>query len=341
MAVEAGRAPRTSIRQVAERAGVAVSSVSRVLTGHPAVSARMRRRVLDAVEELGYEPDWLAQSMRRGATLTVGFVVGDISNPLFAQIALGAEMSLQRAGYSMLLANSQNRPALDARHIRLFQQRRVDGLLLSVASENHTDTLEALSSFNGPIVLIDRELPPGAAASAALSDHQAGMRAAAEALIGLGHRRLGMISGSVGVRPTREREAALSAVCAEHPGVTTVSRSGSFSPAHGARATAELLDSPEPPTAIIAGGNQILIGVLRELRSRQLSVPADISLITCDEVPLSELYDPPIATIVRDPVRIGQRAAELLLDRLRGEQPHHALLPSMFTPTGSCAAPPS
>ncbi|TDE09861.1 LacI family DNA-binding transcriptional regulator [Jiangella asiatica] len=339
MTVGLGRSQRAGIRQVADRAGVSVSSVSRVLTSHPDVSARMRKRVLEAVEQLGYEPDWLAQSMRRGATLTVGFVVGDISNPLFAQIALGAEVSLQREGYSMLLANSQNQPVLDARHIRLFQQRRVDGLLLSLASENHTETLEALAGLETPIVLIDRDLPPAVAASAVLSDHQSGMRAAAASLIELGHRRIGMITGSIDLRPSREREAALRAVCAEHPEVGAVVRPGSFTAAHGAAATAELLDGADPPTALVAGGNQILIGVLRELRARGLSVPSDISLVSCDEVPLSELYDPPIATIVRDPFRIGQRAAELLLGRLRGDQPHHAVLPSMFAPGRSCGPP--
>ncbi|MGH3385547.1 MAG: LacI family DNA-binding transcriptional regulator, partial [Nocardioidaceae bacterium] len=101
---------RTGIRQVAERAGVAVSSVSRVLSGHPNVSKAMRRRVLLAVADLGYEPDLLAQGLRRGETMTVGFVVGDISNPLLAEIALGAETSLGKLGYSMLLANSQNDP---------------------------------------------------------------------------------------------------------------------------------------------------------------------------------------------------------------------------------------
>lgn len=330
---------RAGIRQVAQRAGVAVSSVSRVLTGHPDVSARMRRRVLEAVEELGYQPDWLAQSMRRGATRTVGFVVGDISNPLFAQIALGAEISLQGENYSMLLANSQNQPTLDARHIRLFQQRRVDGLMLSLASENHSETLDALAGIETPIVVIDRELPPATAASAVLSDHRSGMRAAAEQLIELGHRRIGLISGSVDLRPTREREAALREVCAEHADVSAVCQAGSFSAAHGARSTADLLDSAQPPTALVAGSNQILIGMLRELRSRRLTMPADISVITCDEVPLSELHEPPIATIVRDPVSIGRRAAELLLGRLGGDQPRHVVLPSMFTPSASCGPP--
>jgi LacI family transcriptional regulator, galactose operon repressor len=128
---------RSSMRQVAEMAGVAMSSVSRVLSGHPDVSPAMRERVMEAVERLGYEPDLLAQSLRRKATRSVGFVVGDISNPLLAEITLGAETTLREAGYSMLLTNSENDPALDASHVRLLMQRRVDGLMLSLASEDH------------------------------------------------------------------------------------------------------------------------------------------------------------------------------------------------------------
>ena len=121
----------------------------------------MRDRVLAAVDELGYEPDILAQSLRRKETRTIGFVVGDISNPLFAQIALGAEGTLRENGYSMLLTNSENDPRRDAGHVSLLRQRRVDGLLLSTASEDSPELFAALEGFEGPVVLIDRELPKG------------------------------------------------------------------------------------------------------------------------------------------------------------------------------------
>src|SRR5215207_1686606 len=131
---------RSSMREVADMGGVAMSSVSRVLSGHPDVSPAMRERVMEAVDTLGYQPDMLAQGLRRRSTRSVGFVVGDISNPLLAEIALGAETTLHEAGYSMLLTNSENDPALDAGHVRLLMQRRVDGLMLSLASEDHLET---------------------------------------------------------------------------------------------------------------------------------------------------------------------------------------------------------
>lgn len=332
-------ADRAGMRQVAQRAGVAMSSVSRVLSGHPDVSETMRDRVMTAVEELGYEPNMLAQMLRRGATQTVGFVVGDISNPLLAQIALGAEVALRAAGYAMLLTNSVNDAHLDATHIRLLQQRRVDGLLLSVSDETNTETAEALARSTTPSVLIDRDLPAGGQASAVLSDHAAGITAAVERLVELGHERIALVAGSPHVRPTRERIRALEEAVEAHPGVFAHVRSAAFTEAHGRAATRELLDGRRAPTAIIAGGNQILVGVLAELAACKVRIPRDISLITCDDVPLAKFFTPPLAMIIRDPYEMGSVAARLLLDRLGGGGPETVTLPATFVTGASCAAP--
>jgi LacI family transcriptional regulator len=327
------------MRQVADRAGVAMSSVSRVLSNHPDVSDTMRDRVMAAVEELSYEPNMLGQMLRRGATQTIGFVVGDISNPLLAQIALGAEVALTAAGYAMLLTNSVNDPTLDATHIKLFHQRQVDGLLLSVADETNRDTILALDRAPTPCVLIDRDLDLEQPASAVVSDHLFGITKAVEHLVSLGHRRIALIGGSPHVRPTRERAAAIEEATAAHRGVICQVRAGAFTETHGAAATRDLLDTRRPPTAIIAGGNQILVGVLRELNSRSLSIPTDLSIVTCDDVPLAEFLSPALATIRRDPTAMGSVAAQLLLARLGGGAPETTMLPTLFSPAGSCAPP--
>lgn len=333
-------ADRAGMREVADRAGVAMSSVSRVLSGHPDVSSAMRNRVMAAVKELGYEPNMLAQQLRRGATRTVGFVVGDISNPLLAQIALGAEVALRATGYAMLLTNSVNEANLDATHIRLLQQRRVDGFLLSVSDETNEQTLDALSRTSTPSVLIDRDLRTERAASAVLSDHAAGIGDAVRRLVQLGHERIALVAGSPHVRPTRERINALEEAVEAHPGVFAHVRSGAFSETHGSAATRELLDGRRPPTAIIAGGNQILVGVLGELAQRRLRIPADISLVTCDDVPLAKFFTPALAMIERDPYEMGAVAARLLLARLGGGPAETITLPTTFVTAHSCAAPP-
>lgn len=334
---------RTSLKEVADRAGVAISSVSRVLSGHPDTSPAMRERVMSVVEELGYRPDFLAQSMRRRSTLSVGFVVGDISNPLLAEITLGAETALRAAGYAMFLTNSGNQPSLDAEHIELFQQRRVDGLLLSLASEDNPATLGALEASDLPIVLIDRELPDSVTfpVSAVLSDHHTGMRQAAGHLLDLGHRRIALII-SWPLRFSRERRTGLHEAYAERNLESTyVVLEERVNAAQAQKATAELLDAPEPPTAIIAGSNQLAIGVLREFRRRKLTPGDEVSLVTCDEIPLLEFVEPAIALVRRDSRQLGVAAAELLLKHLGDDQqpPETVMLPTEFVAAQSCAPP--
>lgn len=329
------------MRQVAELAGVAMSSVSRVLSGHPDVSPPMRDRVLAAVDELGYRPNLLAQSLRRRETLTVGFVVGDISNSLFGEIVKGAETALREAGYSLLLSDSGGDPELDGQHVRLFEQRRADGLILSLVRESHAPTVQRLARLDMPIVVLDRDVPAAIGASRVLSDHRAGMSAAVRHLLQLGHRQIGLIVGQP-VRPAVERRLALEDVFRELrlPRTYTI-REGTFSAEHGARATAELLSERKPPTALIAGGNQLMIGALQVLRERGVELGRDLSFVGCDDIAITELYQPPIAVVRRDNLQLGRAAAKLLLRRMRdGEGPAVEVLPTEFVPRPSCGNAP-
>lgn len=325
--------------EVARLAGVAMSSVSRVLSDHPDVSDRMRTKVMAAVDELGYTPNLLAQSLRRQETRSVGFIVGDISNPLLSEIAKGAEMALREAGYSMLLTNSVGDPALDAEHVGLLEQRRVDGLILSLAREGHRATSAALGQIEVPIVVIDRHVPVSARASRVFSDHRAGLSAAGRHLLDLGHRRIALVAGQR-VRPTVERRRGLEDAFRSRglePDFKVME--GMFAVEHGEQAARELLDSKKPPTAIIAGGNQILVGMLREISRRGLRVGKDVSVVSCDETPVTELFSPPIAVVRRDNVEIGRVAAELLIARMKGDdEPSEVLLPTEFVPRASCGS---
>ena len=336
------RRKRASMREVADLADVAISSVSRVLSGHPDVSADMRERVLDAVNQLEYEPDFLAQSLRRGATLSVGYVVGDISNPLIATITSGAESVLRQAGYSMLLMNSENDPELDAAHIRFFQARRVDGMILSLASEREQATLDVLAQVDVPVIMVDRDVDAQLDASIVRNDHKAGMRVAVDHLLDLGHRRIVLITGGLDLWPVRERIAGLTeAVAARGVPDETSTLVGSLSAEHGERSTEQVLAMHPRPTAIIAGGNQVLSGCIRSLHRHGIRIPEDISLVTCDEVDLSELHAPPIASIARDTLRLGNTAAQLLLERIDGGEPRTVLLPTTFNPRPSCGPVPA
>jgi LacI family transcriptional regulator len=329
------------MREVADRAQVAMSSVSRVLSEHPDVSTAMRERVLAAVEELGYRPDLLAQGLRRGATHSVGFLVGDIGNPLLAEMVKGAERRLREEGYSLLLSNSERDVELEAEYVRLFSQRRVDGVILSLASETAPATLEALDDLEAPAVLLDRDVAGDHRASLVLTDHRAGMGAAVGHLLDLGHREIGLIAGAE-LRPTRERIAGARDAFAERgigEGLRIVT--GDFTSDHGERGTVELLDRPVPVTALVAGGGQILIGILRTLQRRDLRFPADVSLVTCDDTEITTVLHPPIGAVSRDSLAAGRAAADLLLRRLGPDDsgPETVMLGTRFLARSSCAPP--
>lgn len=341
-ATRPGRA-RPGMKEVAERAGVAMSSVSRVLSNHPDVSERMRETVMAAVEDLGYVPDMLAQGLRRQKTFSIGFVASEIANPVLAEAITGAESRLRASSYTMLLTNSEGDEELDPVHVRLLEQRRVDGLLLSLTNEHNPETVDVLRRTELPMVLIDRELPEGVVARRAMFDHRAGMVAAAEHLLELGHRHVGfIIAGPPGPAHAR-RDAIEETLRAANARCDTYT--GPFSIEYGVRATREILQRRPQPTAIVAGGNLLMHGSLRALREAGVRVGEELSFVGCDDVAVAEFHNPPIAVVRRDTRRIGEIAAEMILGELDepGAEPptDSVVLPTEFVPRPSCAPAPS
>ncbi|MEX1124521.1 MAG: LacI family DNA-binding transcriptional regulator [Acidimicrobiia bacterium] len=332
-----------TIRELADRLGMAPSSISRALNDHPDVSADTRRRVLDAAEELGYEPDFVAQSLRRGATMTVGFVLRDLSNPLFAGIVKGTDAFLHDKGYSLILTNSDGDPDLDIGHIRLLRNRKVDGLVVSLQSEQQPGLRELLASLRIPVVLIDREVE-GLELSAVHCDHQVGIRAAVDHLLELGHRDIAIIPGPLDVRASRERVLGYQKAF-QSRGLESDERYirfGPYSRNAGYDTATELLESPQRPSAIIAGPTHVLTGVLSACRDQTIAIGRDLSLVGCDEIEMMEFVEPGISVVKRDALLIGRLAAEVLLDQLTNNAPpRKEIVPTEYVPRASVAPPPA
>jgi LacI family transcriptional regulator len=311
---------------VAARAGISISTASRALSGHPDIGEETRRRVAAAVHELGYEPNLLARGLRSGATRTIGFLVRDLGSADVAEIVQGAEVALREGGHSVLLTNSEDQADLDAEHVRLLAARRVDGMLLLLADEGAAATREGLARLRVPFVAIDRELPGELGASAVLVDYDGGMRTIATYLAGLGHRRIALVGAPQAIRPGRVSAVALRAAGAEL-GLDVLVEQGPWTTEFGVEATARLLASSAPPTAILSGSNLTVFGVLRAVRAAALRVPDDVSVLVSDDVPAFEFIDPPLTVLSQDPAQIGRAAARLLLDRLAGGEPATELIP--------------
>ena len=328
--------PRVGIREVAERAGVGISSVSRVISGHPDVSARMRQRVQGAIVALGYQPDFLAKSLRTGSTMTIGIVVSDVRNALMARIVHAAEARLRRDGYIALVVSSLDDTVLEAEYLAVLAQRRVDGVMVAVRDEGSEEIARRLATFPAPMLLLDRDLPGLPDARSVRFDHAAGLGEGLRHLVGLGHRRIALINGFPHVRPSRDRAAALFRARATYSGLETEIVAGLFTAEHGYSATVDLLARPARPTALVAGGNQILIGVMQALRELGAAVPYDVSLIACDDVPMARFLSPRLATVRRDVDSMGEIAAGLMLDAIAGQPPRAVTLTTTFDPAESC-----
>ena len=312
-----GDEPAT-IRDVSRVAKVSLSSVSRVLTNHPDVSPRMRERVLKAVSGLGYEPHVIAQSLRRGRTDTLGFLIGDIANPVFADVIRGAEDCARERGYAVMLTNSEGDARLDAEYLRLFLRRKVDGILLVTSEAGSAEIIQSQTHPAVPYVILDRDVPRGSVASAVFCDHAAGMQGATAHLLSRGHRNIALLSGPPALRPARARadgfRAAFKAAglkVREH-----LIRTGSLSAEFGRQEVTRLLAVADPPTAIIAGGNRLLGGVLEAVQQAGRTVGKDLALVSCDDVDLTRLYRPPISVVARDMYAMGKVACDLLLERI-------------------------
>jgi len=334
---------RTTVHDVARAAGVAIGTVSRVVNGAPTVTGEVRQRVLAAIEQLGWTPSVAAQGLRGMPARMVGFIFSDIRNPLYSAMVKGAEDVLAEQGYMLVVASSEGRPARELALIELFRRRRADGLIFSIEDESDADVLRTLEAARLPVVMLERELalPTGTVGA----DHLEGTRQATRYLIGLGHRRIALISGGRGNRVARDRLRGLE-LAHEEAGLPVdpqLLRLDSFASDYALRETQLLMDLPDPPTAIVALGIHLLPGVLTALRMKGLSVPGDVSLIASNDSELCQLATPAITVIRYDSYALGREAALLLLRRLRGEQPAGAArvsLPTELVMRESCAARP-
>ncbi len=188
-----------TIRDVARLSGVSVGTVSRSLNTPDSVRAATLGKARAAIEELGFHPDRRAQSMRRRSTFTVGFVVDDIANPLHAATFKAADAEMREHGFSLYLVNTSGKAREEADAVDMLQHGRADGIIMTINSEQDARTLKRLERLRVPSVLLDREI--SLEMDSVLTDHALGMAQATEHLIELGHRRIALITGGLGIRP--------------------------------------------------------------------------------------------------------------------------------------------
>jgi LacI family transcriptional regulator len=305
-----------TMNDVARVAEVSIATVSHVVNGTRFVSPERVERVHAAMLELDYTPDATARSLRVGRTDTIGLVIPDNSNPFFAELARWIEDAGFEAGYTTILANSNERPYRERRYIATLLSKRVDGLIITPTAQSDDKALIAsLRRARIPIVLMDRDMALPMA-DVVLYDDAAGSEDVARHLLELGHTRFACVAEPPGV-PAERLEGFRRAL--REAGVTLDDDavvSGDFHFAGGREATARLLATSKPFTALFAANDLMAAGAIRELTGHGLSVPRDVSVVGFDDAPIAEMISPPLTT-VRQPLRdMADIAVSLLLRRV-------------------------
>ncbi len=337
-----GQSANVTIRDVARLAGVSAMTVSRVINDSARVSPDARRRVEEAISELGYVPSRLARGLSRQRTGTLAVIVPDVANPFFTLIVRGAEDVARRAGYRVILCDTRADLGVEREVIEEMIAHRVEGILIAPVSDRSREHLRRLERFGVPFVLIDRTVR-GVDSDAVVGDSAAGAQQLVEHLISLGHRRIGLIVESDDVSTARDRrrgyEAALQA--AGIPLEPALVADASVDPSGGFDGVRRLLELESPPTAVFTVNNLVALGAIEGVRAAGLEVPDDVALVCFDDIEYaSRLY--PFLTAMEQPAEtFGTLGTQLLLERIDGRGPERrrvVVLPGEFVVRKSCGA---
>ena len=306
----------STIRDVADRAGVSTATVSRVLSGAAPGRPATARRVVAAARELGYRPSGIARSLKRRRTRTLGLIITDIQNPFYPELVRAVEDAARAVGHSVLLVNGAEDPERERRALEELADRWVDGIIIAASqmTARHTDWL---ASATIPIALVNSRLPTDAI-PAILSDNRSGGRLAAEHLLGLGHRRIGYLTAPPANAAVAERLAgtrdALRAAGLDAGSLPLQEGDGHVS---GGQAAMERLLAAHPDlTAVVCYNDLTAIGAMRALRAAGRSIPQDVSVVGFDGIDLAGYVEPPLTTVAQQTREMGRWAVETVLARL-------------------------
>lgn len=325
---------RVTLQQVAKHAGVSTSTASLIVRNNPRISEATRKKVLKSMHELGYVYDRIAANLRSQSSDTVGIIITDISNTFFSEFLIGVHDALDEVGYTVLLGTTFDSVAKQDHLLSTMMEHRVGGLILCPVSESSQDTIERLNEIDTPMVLAVRELP-GVNSDYVGIDYPEGARIAVDHLLGKGHKRIALLGGikesSTWIERMEGYREALSRAGLEVDESLVIdsapTREG------GLEAVLKVLGNPNPPTAIFCFSDLIAFGVMQGLMMKGITPGKDMDIVGFDNVPVAEIYHPPLTTISSFPRRIGKEAANLLyqqMEKIEREQQRIILNPELI-----------
>lgn len=305
-----------TMRDVARRAGVSTATVSRALAGKPHVSQEFRERVRAAAQELDYRPSRIARSLRVKRSSTMALIISDIQNPFFTSLVRGVEDVAHEHGYGVFLCNSDEDADKESLYVNLLLAERVAGVVVSATRETDSPCRKLVEA-DMPVVAVDRRMGD-LDVDTVVVDNVDGAYQAVSHLVGLGHRRIGIIGGPLWTTTGRERLEGYRKALSQHK--IELDRkliiAGDFKQSGGYRMALGLLELDNPPSAIFAGNNLTTLGALNAIHEKGLSIPHDVAIIGFDDMPWAASLNPPLTAVAQPTYALGCTAADLLFKRL-------------------------
>lgn len=331
-----GKAMPVTIAEVARRAGVSKSTVSRYLNGlYEHMGADTRERIAQVIAELDYRPNTLARSLKQKRTHTIGAIVANILNPFSTSIIRGIEDTLQEAGFNLILCNADDDPVKERDYITMLVDKQVDGLIINTTSCNNS--LIAQVNQQTPVVLIDRKVPEINLDTVTV-DSACGVRQAIDHMVSLGHCRIAMFTLPYDhISPRLERVQAYQAALAGHRLLSReewLIRTGGDEADVTAKLQALLAagQRESSPTAIFCANNLLTMAVVRALKKMRVSIPDQVSILGFDDWDWAELIEPPITVVAQPVYAMGNKAALMLMKRLKAPRMSKKPATVMFKP---------
>ncbi len=328
-------------RDVAEHAGVSRATVSAVINKTRYVSPELTARVKQAIKELNYHPNAVARSLKIKRTQTIGLMIPTPLSPFYAPLVDAVEQALGNSNYRLLFCTSHESPDHEQRMLEMLRQKQVDGLLLVPCSNANASEVMDFVDLNIPVVFMDRRIPD-LPVDTVVSDNRGGGYQATEHLIQLGRQRIAIVTFSAEASSSLERVEGYRQALSRHhlpidDSLIVVSDDPSGEEAY--YVALGLLDSYQPPDAIVACSQALTVAILRALEDKSVRIPQDIAVVGFDDSPWAPLLRPPLTVVTQQVYAMGQKAAELILDSLEGKSSgasREIILPTELIKRESC-----
>jgi DNA-binding LacI/PurR family transcriptional regulator len=305
-----------TIKRVADRAGVSIATVSRVSADPASVSEELRRRVEEAARALNYRPSRAARLLRGATSQAVGVVIPDLENPFFTAVVHGIDSALHAAGYTLLLANSDEDPDRERSMLEMLRAEGVAGIVF-VPINAARGAYQQVLAPPLHIVAVDR-LPVSLRSDLVTVDNVAGTRSGVAHLIALGHREVALLGGPLRHSTATQRERGYDQAMHEAgmPVRPDLIYRADFREGGGYEGMKALLALPQRPTAVFVANNLMTLGAFRALHEAGVRIPEELAVVGFDDMPWATSLNPPLTAVSQPSQEIGSAAADLLLDRI-------------------------